>query len=266
MEQLMEPINENLKKLAAFYNCRELYALHFCRFELKPGESLNYPTAKNALIFPVEGTAIFQLDYLKYSMKMGKFLHACPGKQLTVTNQSDASFRYVVVYYDGKIQPVFEVKVNHYDVLLNKLEKILSYNGSTLLTDAYRQEVMIEQFFEQLFQDIQPAGISTDGDLLEVALEYIQNHYCEKITLSSLAEQVGTSDTHLSYLFKKNLKICPIDYLIDYRIKQAIRLLRQPTCLAISEAARQVGYSDADYFSRIFKRRMGFAPSKIRGR
>ena len=43
---------------------------------------------------------------------------------------------------------------------------------------------MIEQFFEQLFQDIQPAGISTDGDLLEVALEYIQNHYCEKITLA----------------------------------------------------------------------------------
>lgn len=266
MEQSMAQINENLKKLAASYNCRELYTLNFCLFELNAGDCRSYPTAKSAIVFPIEGTAVFQLDHERFSMKVGKCLHACPGKQLTITNQGDGSFRYIVVYYEGKTQPVFEANLNHYDALLQKLEQILSYNGTSLLADAYRQEVMIEQFFELLFQDVQPSEISTDGNLLESALEYIQQNYCKKITLSSLAEQVGTSDTHLSYLFEKHLKIRPIDYLIDYRIKQAIRLLRQPESLAISEVARQVGYSDADYFSRIFKKRMGFAPSKIRGR
>lgn len=262
----MAQINENLKKLAAAYNCRELYALNFCRFELKPGERLNYPTAKNAIVFPIAGTAIFQLDYQKYSMKAGKFLHACPGKQLAITNQSNDSFRYIVIYYEGKVQPVFEAKVNHYDVILNNLEQILLYNGSSLLADTYRQEVLIERFFELLFQDIQPAEISTDGSLLEAAMEYIHKNYCKKVTLPSLAEQVATSSTHLSYLFEKHLEIRPIDYLIDYRIKQAIRLLRQPDSPTVAEAARLVGYSDADYFSRIFKKRMGFPPSKIRSR
>lgn len=165
--------NENLKQLAAAYNTCEIYALNFCRFELKTGERLHYPTAKNAIVFPVEGTAIFQLDDQKYSMKKGKFLHACPGKQLAIINPSDDSFRYIVVYYEGKVQPVFEAKVNHYDVILNILEQILLYNGSSLLADTYRQEVLIEQFFELLFQDIQPAEISTDGSLLEAAMEYI---------------------------------------------------------------------------------------------
>lgn len=262
----MVQVNENLRRLAAVYNLREIYALNFCRFELKAEERLNYPTAKNAIVFPVEGTAIFQFDYQKYFMKAGKFLHACPGKQLTITNQGNDSFRYIVIYYEGKIQPVFEAKVDHYDVILNKLEQILSYNGSTLLADTYRQEVMIEQFFELLFQDIQPVEISTDGNLLEAALEYIQKNYYKKITLSSLAEQVATSDTHLSYLFEKHLEIRPIDYLIDYRIQQAVRLLRQPDSPIVAEVARQVGYSDADYFSRIFKKRMGFSPGKIRSR
>ena len=116
-----------------------------------------------------------------------------------------------------------------------------------------------------LFHDIQPEIILNDGYILETALEYIKNNYCKKITLSSLAKQVGTSETHLSYLFKKHLQIRPIDYLIDYRIREAIRLLKSPERPLISEVARQVGYSDVDYFSRIFKKRMGFAPSKIKG-
>ena len=43
-------------------------------------------------------------------------------------------------------------------------------------------------------------------------------------------------------------------------------MLKSPESPLISEVARQVGYPDVDYFSRIFKKRMGFAPSKIKGR
>ena len=84
---------------------------------------------------------------------------------------------------------------------------------------------VVHQFFELLFKDIQPAIISNDGNILETALEYIQNNYYKKITLSSLAKQVGTSETHLSYLFKKHLQIRPIDYLIDYRIREATQIV-----------------------------------------
>lgn len=259
-------INEDFKKLAVAYNCHELYALSFCMFELEANDWRSYPTAKNALIFPIEGYASFQLDKQIFSINTGKCLHACPGKLLTITNHGKDPFRYIVIYYEGKVQPVFEIELKHYDDLIFKLEQIISYNASLVLADTYRQEVLIEQFFELLFQDIQPAIILNDGNILETALEYIQNNYCKKITLSSLAKQVGTSETHLSYLFKKHLQIRPIDYLIDYRIREATRLLKSPESPLISEVARQVGYPDVDYFSRIFKKRMGFAPSKIKGR
>ena len=65
--------SENLKKLAIAYNRRNMYALVFCRFELKQGEIRTYPTAKNALVFPIEGKATFQLDQTSYYMKRGNF-------------------------------------------------------------------------------------------------------------------------------------------------------------------------------------------------
>ncbi|WP_282923748.1 helix-turn-helix transcriptional regulator [Mediterraneibacter massiliensis] len=258
--------SENLKKLAIAYNRRNMYALVFCRFELKQGEIRTYPTAKNALVFPIEGKATFQLDQTSYYMKRGKFLHACPGKLLTISNQDNRSFRYIVIYYEGSAQSVFEEEVKNSHVLISKLENILSYNGSTLLADSYWQEVLIEQFFELLFKDIYPGYISTDGDLIKTSLEYIHKNYREKITLSMLAEQVGASAPHLSYLFEKVLNIRPIDYLIDYRIKQAIELLQRPGANSVSQIAKQVGYSDAYYFSRVFKKRTGFAPSVIKNR
>ena len=52
-------INEDFKKLAVAYNCHELYALSFCQFELEANDWRSYPTAKNALIFPIEGYASF---------------------------------------------------------------------------------------------------------------------------------------------------------------------------------------------------------------
>ena len=262
----MTPINENFQKLAAAYNCREIYDFKLRQIELNHGENLCYPTTLNGLIFPTAGAGTIQLDQLIFSLRHGTCLNVCPGKQLTTNNSGEIPFRYTVIYYSGKSQPVFEIRLRDSSALYSILEQLLSRSGSIRIAKSYQQDVLIEQFFEHLFKDIQPSAISTDEDLLQSAMDYIHKNYDQQITLNSLAQQVGTSVSHLSYLFEKYLKIRPIDYLIDYRIKQAVRLLRQPESLPIAQIARQVGYADAGYFSRIFKKRMGFPPGKIRSR
>ncbi|MNU06934.1 HTH-type transcriptional activator Btr [compost metagenome] len=64
-------------------------------------------------------------------------------------------------------------------------------------------------------------------------------------------------------MFKKYTGISPIDYLIAYRMKEAHRLLTS-TCATVKEISEMVGYTDAYYFSRLFKKQFGLAPTQLR--
>ena len=92
--------------------------------------------------------------------------------------------------------------------------------------------------------------------------DYLDLHFAEKITLDALAEQVNEKAGHVSYLFYKYKNIRPIDYLINYRVRIATELLRSGN-YTVTQAAHEVGYRDACYFSRIYKKRMGFPPTRI---
>lgn len=255
---------ECLRHLAAAYNRREMRHVQFFPFELEGGRRLQYPTAKHGIIFPVAGRAACQVDHLALQLRAGVFVHICPGRQLSLHNKRDEPFLYVVAYYDGSVPLVFEGQLRHPDELIDLLRRIVAEGDGTELADAFHQELLIEQLFERFFEDVQPSAVSTDRDVLELAIAYVHEHMAERLTLAVLADQVGTTPTHLSYLFDKHVGVRPIDYVIDCRIKRAIELLRQPDSISIAEVAAQVGYADASYFSRIFKKRTGYSPSAIR--
>ena len=72
---------------------------------------------------------------------------------------------------------------------------------------------------------------------------------------------MGVSRSHLYRVFMLNVGKSPIDYLTEYRINEACKLLRAGN-LSIAEVAISVGFFDQFYFSRVFKRAKGMPPSK----
>lgn len=257
---------ECLRRLAEAYNRHEMCNVLFCPFELEAGRRLQYPTAKHGIVFPLAGRAQCQVNNLAVRLRVGTFVHICPDRQLDLSNRGDEPFSYVVAYYDGPVQLVFDGRVRHPDEIVGLLRRIVEGGEKDELADALRRDMLVEQFFERFFEDVQPSAVSTDRDLLELAIDYVHEHLAEKITLASLADQVGTTPSHLSYLFDKHVGTRPIDYVIDCRIRRAVELLRQPDGIPVAEVAAQVGYADASYFSRIFKRRTGRSPSEVRSR
>lgn len=93
--------------------------------------------------------------------------------------------------------------------------------------------------------------------------ELITQQYAQGITLESVAEQVFLSPNYLSMLFSKEMGITFKEYLVNFRLKKAQELLRDPS-LKIYQVAQQVGYSDWRYFSEIFKRNIGQSPAQYR--
>jgi YesN/AraC family two-component response regulator len=99
--------------------------------------------------------------------------------------------------------------------------------------------------------------------LVRKAMTYLHEHYAERVTRHAIAQYVNLTEDHLTYCFRQELGMTPIEYLQRYRINQAKRLLRQGE-RTVSEIALDVGFSDSGYFSRIFKRIVGVSPESFR--
>ncbi|UKS28222.1 response regulator [Paenibacillus sp. HWE-109] len=99
--------------------------------------------------------------------------------------------------------------------------------------------------------------------LVKKAIELIQQHYADDISLLTLGEQLHVNPTYLGRLFKKEIDMNFTDYLVRIRMDHAKRLLKQTT-LKVYEIAHEVGYEDNTYFSRLFKALHAMTPNAYR--
>ncbi len=91
--------------------------------------------------------------------------------------------------------------------------------------------------------------------------EFISNNYAENITLNSISKQFALSEAHLSRKFKATIGMGLKEYITHVRILKAEKLLTQ-TNLPMTEIAGLCGFGDSNYFSTVFKKKMGVTPYK----
>jgi len=100
---------------------------------------------------------------------------------------------------------------------------------------------------------------------LRAALDYIGANYPLPISVDDIAKAAAVSRSTLFRLFRTELGTAPSDYLIEYRIDQAKKLLRE-TDISITAAARSAGYENNLYFSRAFRKAVGMTPTEYRAK
>ncbi len=101
--------------------------------------------------------------------------------------------------------------------------------------------------------------------LLTPALNYIDENYRNDFPLTILAEKAGVSPQHLCRVFKEVFRMRPNEYLTVKRLDEAKMLLHSSE-LSIAEIAVQTGFSDAGYFSTVFKSHESLTPTEYRKR
>ena len=254
--------DNSLEILFQEYNQGKIVSPGFRNFTMHSGESTSYQTLKSAIIVPVSGQAVFSFDNEPYIAKRGLFLHGCPQKALTISVLGEQDFHYINMYYDNDQQLLFSHKLKHPNQTIKILDCILKNNVKTDIRAQLQVEKLIDNYFAEIFADFQPEDTYGESHIMNELLYYISLHYSEPITLETLASHVNEKTSHVSYLFYKYKQIRPIDYLINYRIKIATDFLRSGD-YTVTEVANMVGYKDVCYFSRIYKKRVGFSPTRI---
>ncbi len=101
--------------------------------------------------------------------------------------------------------------------------------------------------------------------LIKQALEYIENNVAKDISLNEISEKLNISSYYFSKLFKEETNEGFIEYLTKRRVELAKEMLRDQT-KTIKEIGSDCGYSDPNYFSRIFKKATGMTPTEYRER
>lgn len=123
----------------------------------------------------------------------------------------------------------------------------------------------IENSKMQVFNKYLASSEGIKSEYTRQAIRYIEEHFADDISVRSIAEALAISESHLSKVFKDTMHCTIGEYLIQYRIREACTMLKDPQN-RIYEVAVRCGYNDQRYFSVIFKRMMGMTPNEFRTR
>jgi AraC family transcriptional regulator len=167
-----------------------------------------------------------------------------------------------------ELTPQLRAQDPHVEQILMMLRLELHKGGGAIgrlyvesLTNALAVHLLRDYSTIQPRVAIYEAGLR-ERDLLKVT-EYIRAHLAQDIKLKELAQLLNMSQFHFSRSFKKSMGSSPHQYLLQQRVEQAKKLLKQ-TKLSIVEIAIECGFNSHSHFGKQFRLSTGIAPKNYR--
>ena len=93
--------------------------------------------------------------------------------------------------------------------------------------------------------------------------KFIDDNYTSPLNLTAISETLYISKSYISHIFKSDMGVSPIEYLINKRMVLAKDLLKN-TARPVVDIAAEIGYEDPEYFTQLFRRVEGMSPTAYR--
>lgn len=159
-------------------------------------------------------------------------------------------------------QLIHQIAAIHQPVY-NRLEEILQeFNDMIRCANSYGD--LMSGAYSLLFDgsNAKDRKLSTQ-ELYDYAVRYINDNYALPLSVQSVCDEVGISQTYLSRLFRKYSDTTFNAYLTRCRMEAAMRLLKEKPELLLRDVATCVGYEDSSYFTKVFHQYTGKTPSQF---
>ncbi len=150
-------------------------------------------------------------------------------------------------------------------------ELMLVIEEAMRMVEEQDQRKEIDQFFQNESEEADfeedPVQPEDDNDHMSrvgaMIRSFIEENYMYDISMQELARRMNYSEPYFCKLFKQYFNQNFTAYLTEYRIAEAKKLLEQPT-VNVKDVGKAVGYSDSNYFTKVFRRITGQSPTEYR--
>lgn len=145
--------------------------------------------------------------------------------------------------------------------LINKVVRICAERSGSkdILADLTLKELLVRIMQSQNLSTMAGDSGNTNRNPLTYVLNYIKANLSEKININSLTDKACMSKASFYRLFKRELGISPNDFILSEKISRAKQLLSNPSA-KVAAVSYELGFSDANYFIRAFKKMEGITP------
>ena len=221
-------------------------------------------------IFPISGKALIKNEDKSISLEKGMVIH-CPQNETVdfevIGNDSFNTIRvrYIINEDSDSLKYMaskFMMKIKNYPHIIEFLKNVQNTACNSEILSRFKLQLHTNLFINELFKKEEIKVVKNDKEIVLEIMDYISKNYSENITLKSLSEKFQYKSEKISYMFHKHLNVRPIEYLIQYRMTAAYKLLQEG--LSVKDVAYEIGYNDEFYFSRIFKKNFGVSPNKVK--
>ena len=188
--------------------------------------------------FVAEKISVFDAEYLKPFVERGSNFKNRVGREEKVNEEIRISIR--------EIHQEWNERKEGYPLMIKaNVLRIL-----TMLIRAYQDETKSGEMLKEKKNAMKR---------LEQAFTYINDHYCEKITLEEVAASVYMCSNYFSSYFRRVANISFSDYVTRLRVNRAREMLRENGS-NVTEIAMECGFNNISNFYRLYKKHMGKTP------
>jgi AraC-like DNA-binding protein len=165
-----------------------------------------------------------------------------------VENFSACNFRPFAP--EGELLALLRGFMNEYEAGLPGSEVLLTAMGLRITHSLIRAALDI---------NARPTAAGARLEILR-AIQYLKDHFAERLTVADLARVAGISTSHFSRLFRGETGYAPLDYLIRLRIRRS-RLLLRGGSDSVTSIALKCGFATPSHFADSFRKQCGISPS-----
>lgn len=227
----------------------------------------HFPYPHHRLYFVTAGEAYLKLKDCDISLLPG-FIYLLPSFSMVEAVCKESFSHYYIHFQDNSntVKNIFEFYQPHtcipsdektvtlYNVII---QHHTQHTPSSLLLSKGSLQLLLAPFFEGL-QLLNP-----EMERFSVVLDFIREHYKEKIMIKTLSDLLDLDVVYFSNSFARIFGMPPSQYIINVRLEAAKRLLTF-TGKKIREIALESGFENEMYFSRLFRQKTGVTPGEYR--
>jgi len=232
----------------------------------------------------MSGVGLFEINGTRYECRQGDTFFIFPETLFTYAAHGTNPWYYRWVAFRGPMasslldtlgitlnNPVIHMKdLKDVTRLYRNIEVTLKHSSYPELAELEAGgllRMLLKQFGEANASKLNfdPTGDIADIDRqIKQATRWISLQYAQQISIENLSRNLGYHRTHLSKMFKQATGLSPMQFLLKVRMERAAELLQGGMRLSIEQVASSVGYGDALYFSKQFRKWYGCSPTEYR--